>query len=147
MKRATIIAALLLLSTPASAFDPFAECGIGKRTAAAIDSYSELLLQTGMSSAMQDVFMKRITGDIIETGTLEAQLADKLGECVWPTMPPMTGHKTGAGALFAGYLDWCREREFVPLETTAFNARLKTICETVGIRRVGDALVNVKLAS
>jgi hypothetical protein len=41
-----INAALLLLSAPAFAFDPNEECGIGKRTAAAINDYSLMALQS-----------------------------------------------------------------------------------------------------
>jgi hypothetical protein len=44
-----------------------------------------------MSKAMQDEFMRRLTHDVIETGAIETQLALKLGECVWPSNPPMTG--------------------------------------------------------
>jgi hypothetical protein len=92
MKRLMMInAALLLLSAPAFAFDPNEECGIGKRTAAAINDYSLMVLQSGMSKAMQDEFMRRLTHDVIETGAIETQLALKLGECVWPSNPPMTG--------------------------------------------------------
>ena len=57
------------------------------------------------------------------------------------------GEQTGAGDLFSAYLDWCRARGLVPLDVDAFNGRLRSICETVGIRRVGGLLVNVKLAS
>ena len=52
-----------------------------------------MMLQSGMSKAMQDEFMRRLTHDVIETGAIETQLALKLGECVWPSNPPMTGRR------------------------------------------------------
>jgi hypothetical protein len=74
----------------ATAFDPNEECGIGKRSAAAIQDYQLMVLRSGMPQAMQDEFMHRITHDIIVTASLEEQLARKFGECV-AGEPPMTG--------------------------------------------------------
>jgi hypothetical protein len=34
------------------------------------------------------------------------------------------GEQIGAGDLFTAYLDWCHARGHLPLDTTAFNARL-----------------------
>jgi hypothetical protein len=57
------------------------------------------------------------------------------------------GEKTGAALLFTAYLDWCHARDCEPLDVGTFNARLQTICQSVGIRRRGEQLCNVKLAS
>ena len=62
-------------------------------------------------------------------------------------MKRAVGEQIGASDLFAAYLDWCQARAYLPIDVQAFNERLGTICETVGIRRAGDLLVNVKLAS